>query len=79
MDRFECVHCGNKTNFHCSSIERHDWLVDCFGEFVSDLGCYDSSRSSDIMCAECGKKAEKVKVADEGKGVYHGYVEVRSS
>ena len=54
-----CPQCGNG-KFLVLAIQRHDWIVDGDGYFISDEGCYDSEVVSGNQwdCTECGATYE---------------------
>jgi hypothetical protein len=47
--------------FTTSAVEHHDWLVDGNGQFVGDLGCYESGIQEDeLVCRTCSTVAEEI-------------------
>jgi hypothetical protein len=66
---YYCGNCRNRTKFLRSATERHEWRVDKYGQFVSDVECYDSEPDETVRCAKCGDKAMK---AEEGEREKHG-------
>jgi hypothetical protein len=45
-------------NFTATVREVHKWAVDQHGNYVSDLGCFDTSIPDEFACLECDIPAE---------------------
>ncbi len=56
-----CPKDSSHTTFRTSAVEHHDWLVDGSGEFIEDLGCYDSKLIENALtCEKCGADAVEI-------------------
>ena len=57
MKKKVCPDCGND-RFNVTGIERHDWVVDGNGHFITSNGCYEAEIADQTIweCTEC--KAE---------------------
>jgi hypothetical protein len=56
-----CPKDSSHRTFRTAAVEHHDWLVDGNGDFLEDLGVYESKLiESAFTCEICGSDAKEI-------------------